>query len=68
MEIRNAVEELGGYFDDKEGDYQEDEFYRYLKGLDEPDDDSRRSTFEDMLNPDREDNEDEDFEEDFDEE
>ena len=67
MEIRNAVEELGGYFDDKEGDYQEDEFYRYLKGLDEPDDESRRSPFEDMLNPDREDNEDEDFEEDFDE-
>ena len=67
MEIRNAVEELGGYFDDKEGDYQEDEFYRYLKGLDEPDDESRRSPFEDMLNPDREDNEDEELDEDFDE-
>lgn len=68
MEIRNAVEELGGYFDDKEGDYQDDEFYRYLKGLDEPDDESRRSPFEDMLNPDREDNEDEELDEEFDEE
>ncbi len=55
MEIRNAVEELGGYFDDKESDYQEDEFYRYLKGLDEKDDESRRSPFEDILNPERED-------------
>ena len=57
MEIRNAVEELGGYFEDKEGDYQDDEFYRYLKGLDETDDESRRSPFEDMLNPDTEDHE-----------
>ncbi len=55
MEIRNAVEELGGYFDDKESDYQEDQFYRYLKGLDEKDDESRRSPFEDILNPERED-------------
>ena len=57
MEIRNAVEELGGYFEDKEGDYQDDEFYRYLKGLDETDDESRRSPFEDMLNPDTHDHE-----------
>ena len=70
MEIRNAVEELGGYFDDKESDYQEDEFYRYLKGLDETDDESRRSPFEDILNPEEKDeydeeeeNEDEEFEE-----
>ena len=58
MEIRNAVEELGGYFVDKEKDYQDDAFYRYLKGLDEPDDESRRSPFEDILNPDTEDDED----------
>ena len=63
MEIRNAVEELGGYFDDKESDYQEDEFYRYLKGLDEPDDESRRSPFENILNPEeREDDEDDEDE------
>lgn len=60
MEIRNAVEELGGYFDDKESDYQDDEFYRYLKGLDEPDDESRRSPFENILNPDSDDEECED--------
>ena len=60
MEIRNAVEELGGYFVDKEKDYQDDAFYRYLKGLDEPDDQSRRSPFEDILNPDTEDDEDDD--------
>lgn len=47
MEVRNAVEELGGYFDDDK-DYSDDPFYRYLKGLDEPDDD-RRSPFEDMF-------------------
>ena len=58
MEIRNAVEELGGYFVDKEKDYQDDAFYRYLKGLDEPDDESRRSPFEDILNPDTDDDED----------
>jgi hypothetical protein len=57
MEIRNAVEELGGYFEDKESNYQDDEFYRYLKGLDEPDDESRRSPFENILNPEREDEE-----------
>lgn len=59
MEIRNAVEELGGYFEDKESDYKDDEFYRYLKGLDEPDDDSRRSPFENILNPESDDDEDE---------
>lgn len=64
MEIRNAVEELGGDFDDKESDYQDDEFYRYLKGLDEAEDESRRSPFEDMFNPEeKEDDSDEDIDE-----
>ncbi len=49
MEIRNAVEELGGDFDLKE-DFSDDEFYRFLKGLDEVDDESRRSPFEDYFN------------------
>ena len=66
MEIRNAVEELGGYFDDKESDYQDDEFYRYLKGLDEPDDESRRSPFEDILNPEEREDDDTDEEDDLD--
>lgn len=57
MEVRNAVEELGGYFDDDK-DYSDDPFYRYLKGLDEPDDD-RRSPFEDMFAKQDEDEEDE---------
>ena len=52
MEIRNAVEELGGDFDLKQ-DFTDDPLYRYLKGLDEPDD--RRSPFEDILNPDEDD-------------
>ncbi len=47
MEIRNAVEELGGDFDLKE-DFSDDPLYRYLKGLDEKDD--RRSPFEGMWN------------------
>lgn len=54
MEVRNAVEELGGYFNDDK-DYSDDPFYRYLKGLDEPDAESRRSPFESILNPDSED-------------
>lgn len=45
MELRNAVEELGGDFDLKE-DFSDDPLYRYLKGLDE--DDDRRSPFEDL--------------------
>lgn len=45
MEIRNAVEELGGDFDLKE-DFSDDPLYRYLKGLDEEDEDTRRSPFE----------------------
>ena len=45
MEIRNAVEELGGDFDLKQ-DFSDDPLYRYLKGLDEEPDDSRRSPFE----------------------
>lgn len=49
MEIRNAVEELGGDFDLKE-DFSDDPFYRYLKGLDEEEDNSRRSPFEDYFN------------------
>ncbi len=53
MEIRNAVEELGGDFDMKE-DFSDDPFYRYLKGLDEEDEDSRRSPFEDYFNGSRE--------------
>ena len=48
MEVRNAVEQLGGYFDDTK-DYSDDPFYRYLKGLDEPETDSRRSPFEDLF-------------------
>ena len=48
MEVRNAVEELGGYFED-DRDFSDDPFYRYLKGLDEPDPESRRSPFEDIL-------------------
>lgn len=50
MEIRNAVEELGGDFDLKE-DFSDDPLYRYLKGLDEEDDD-RKSPFEDMWDDD----------------
>lgn len=57
MEVRNAVEELGGYFNDDK-DYSDDPFYRYLKGLDEPDDD-RRSPFEGMFAKQDEDEEDE---------
>lgn len=49
MEIRNAVEELGGDFDLKQ-DFTDDPLYRYLKGLDEVDD--RKSPFEDILNGD----------------
>lgn len=48
MEVRNAVEQLGGdWVDDK--DYSDDPFYRYLKGLDEPETNSRRSPFEGMF-------------------
>ena len=43
MELRNAVEELGGDFDMPE-DFEDDPLYRYLKGLDDVDD--RRSPFE----------------------
>ena len=50
MEIRNAIEELGGDFDMKE-DFEDDPLYRFLKGLDEEDEDSRRSPFEDYFNP-----------------
>lgn len=42
MELRNAVEELGGDFDLKQ-DFSDDPFYRFLKGLDEVDDESRKS-------------------------
>lgn len=45
MEIRNAVEELGGDFDLAE-DFSDDPLYRYLKGLDEQDD--RKSPFEEL--------------------
>ena len=53
MEVRNAVEELGGYFED-DRDFSDDPFYRYLKGLDEPDPESRRSPFEDIFRPESE--------------
>lgn len=56
MEVRNAVEELGGYFEDGR-DFSDDPFYRYLKGLDEPDPESRRSPFEDILRPESEEEE-----------
>ena len=48
MEVRNAVEELGGDWTD-DTDFSDDPFYRYLKGLDEPETDSRRSPFEDLF-------------------
>ncbi len=48
MELRNAVEELGGDFDLKQ-DFSDDPFYRFLKGLDESDDESRKSPFEDYF-------------------
>lgn len=53
MELRNAVEELGGDFDLKE-DFSDDPLYRYLKGLDEEEEDSRRSPFEDLWKDDKE--------------
>ncbi len=56
MEVRNAVEELGGYFED-DHDFSDDPFYRYLKGLDELDPESRRSPFEDILRPESEEEE-----------
>ena len=56
MEVRNAVEELGGYFED-DRDFSDDPFYRYLKGLDELDPESRRSPFEDILRPESEEEE-----------
>ena len=56
MEVRNGVEELGGYFED-DRDFSDDPFYRYLKGLDEPDPESRRSPFEDILRPESEEEE-----------
>ena len=49
MELRNAVEELGGDFDLKQ-DFSDDPFYRFLKGLDEVDAESRKSPFEDYFN------------------
>lgn len=45
MEIRNAIEQLGGDFTLKE-DFDDDPLYRYLKGLDDVDD--RQSPFEDL--------------------
>lgn len=59
MEIRNAVEELGGDFNLKE-DFDDDPLYRYLKGLDEEEEDSRKSPFEDYFNPPKKDDEEED--------
>lgn len=34
MEFRNAVEELGGVFQSKQ-DFEDDPFYKYIKGLDD---------------------------------
>lgn len=48
LEIRNAVETLGGDFELKQ-DFSEDPFYKYLKSLNE-EDDSRKSPFEDFFN------------------
>ncbi|MBQ3754827.1 MAG: hypothetical protein II867_01530 [Clostridia bacterium] len=59
MEIRNAVEELGGDFNLKE-DFDDDPLYRFLKGLDEEEEDSRKSPFEDYFNPPKKDDEEED--------
>ena len=56
MELRNAVEELGGDFDLTE-DFDDDPLYRFLKGLDEVEEDSRRSPFEDYFNPPKQDDE-----------
>ncbi len=67
MEIRNAVEELGGVFKNDESKFADDMFYRYVKGLDEEDDDDRKSPFEDILNPPKEQPEDEDSDEDAEE-
>ncbi len=66
MELRNAVEELGGDFDLKE-DFGDDPLYRYLKGLDEVDEDSRRSPFEGLWK-DEDESEDCDCDDDCDEE
>lgn len=49
MELCNAVEELGGDFDMKQ-DFSDDPFYRFLKGLDDVDEESRKSPFEDYFN------------------
>lgn len=49
MELRNAIEELGGDFE-LEADFEDDPLYRYNKGLDEVDEESRRSPFEDYFN------------------
>lgn len=59
IEIRNAVEELGGDFVGAEKDFEDDEYYRLIKGLDEPDEESRRSPFEDMFKQPKESDEDE---------
>lgn len=59
IELRNAVEELGGDFSGEDKDFEEDVYYRLIKGLDEPDEESRRSPFEDIFNPKKE-SEDED--------
>jgi len=45
MEVRAAVEQLGGYIDDST-DFSDDPFYRYLKGLDEKEEDTRKSPFD----------------------
>ena len=63
MELRNAVEELGGDFDLKQ-DFSDDPFYRFLKGLDEVDDESRQSPFEDYFKQNHEHSHDDDCDDD----
>lgn len=65
MELRNAVEELGGDFDLKQ-DFTDDPLYRYLKGLDEPDEESRKSPFEDYFNSSKQHDEEDDCDDDCD--
>ncbi len=59
MEIRNAIEELGGDIDEKQ-DFSDDPFYRFLKGLDEVEEDSRRSPFEEYFKSTRKHSDDDD--------
>lgn len=63
IEIRNAVEELGGDFVGQKKDFEDDAYYRLIKGLDEPEEDSRRSPFEDLFKGDKKQDDNDDEEE-----